>query len=306
MKPIVVVGSINMDLVSQTERIPGPGETITGLGFQMYSGGKGANQAVAVARLGYPSILLGIVGNDIFGRQLLSTLDTFGVDTHHVGSSARSSGTASIVVDANGENTIIVTPGSNLEVTPEYLRSRLEVLRDAGMVLAQLEIPTGTIVWLANYCAEQGIPLILDPAPAMPLPESVLSQIAWFTPNQTEASFYAGAEESEEQMVTRFFGMGVRNVILKQGAEGAFVASANGDRHRVASFPVNVLDTTAAGDAFNGAFCVALMWGQSAAESARFAAAAAAISVTRHGAQPSLASQEEVLALLTESASIIR
>ncbi len=154
MKPIVVVGSINMDLVSQTERIPQPGETLIGSNFQLHSGGKGANQAVAVARLGYPSVLLGVTGDDIFGRQLLSTLNDFGVDTRHIGTAAGSSGTASIVVDARGENTIIVTPGSNLHVTPDYLRTKIDVLRDAGIILAQLEIPIDTIVWLAAYCTD--------------------------------------------------------------------------------------------------------------------------------------------------------
>lgn len=305
MKPIVVVGSINMDLVSQTERIPQPGETVIGSAFQLHSGGKGANQAVAVARLGYPSILLGVLGDDIFGRQLLSTLNDLGVDTEHVGSTAGSSGTASIVVDAHGENTIIVTPGSNRQVTPDYLRTKLDVLRSAGMVLAQLEIPIETVVWLAGCCAELGVPLMLDPAPATPLPPTLLSQVAWFTPNQTEAAFYAGADESTEQKLARFFGMGIRNVILKRGPDGALVAGADGARHRIDAFKVDAIDTTAAGDAFNGAFSVALMRGLSPVESARFAGAAAALSVTRHGAQASLPSQEEVAILLSQAALIL-
>jgi ribokinase len=298
MKPIVVVGSINMDLVSQTERIPRPGETVIGSSFQLHSGGKGANQAVAAARLGYPSILLGAIGDDIFGRQLLSTLDGFGVDTRHIGTAAGSSGSASIVVDAQGENTIIVTPGSNLKVTPDYLQTKLDVLDGAGIILAQLEIPMDTIAWLAGYCAHSGMSLVLDPAPAAELPPSVLSQTTWFTPNETEAAFYAVPGESSEQMLLRFFSVGVKNVVLKQGSDGALVASADGSRERINIFPVSALDTTAAGDAFNGAFCVALMRGKSPGESARFAAAAAAISVTRHGAQSSLPSQAEVMALL--------
>jgi ribokinase len=302
MKPIVVVGSINMDLVSQTKRIPQPGETVIGSGFQMHSGGKGANQAVAVARLDYPSILLGVLGDDIFGRQLLSTLNGFGVETEHIGSTRGSSGTASIVVDARGENTIIVTPGSNDQVTPDYLRTKLDVLRSAGMVLAQLEIPVETVAWLAGCCVELGVPLMLDPAPATLLPPTLLSQVAWFTPNQTEAAFYAGADQSAEQMLGRFFAMGIRNIILKQGPDGAIVASADGTRHRIDAFKVNAIDTTAAGDSFNGAFSVALMRGLSLAESAKFAAAAAALSVTRHGAQTSLPSQEEVATLLSGGA----
>jgi ribokinase len=300
MKPIVVVGSINMDLVSRTERIPRPGETVIGSSFQMHSGGKGANQAVAVARLGYSSILLGVTGDDIFGRQLLSTLKDFGVDTNHVGNVAGSSGTASIVVDARGENTIIVTPGSNHQVTPAYLRTKLDVLRNAGIILAQLEVPIDTIAWLADYCTDSGIPLMLDPAPATELPPAALSRLAWFTPNQTEATFYSAPGESTEQMLVRFFGLGIQNVVLKQGSEGALVASADGSRDKIKIFPVNALDTTAAGDAFNGAFSVALMRGESPAESARFAAAAAAISVTRHGAQSSLPDQEEVMIFIED------
>jgi ribokinase len=298
MKPIVVVGSINMDLVSQTERIPRPGETVIGSSFQLHSGGKGANQAVAVARLGYPSILLGVTGNDIFGLQLLSILKDFGVDTSHIGTSAGSSGTASIVVDGKGENTIIVTPGSNQHVTPSYLRTKLDVLSNAGIILAQLEVPIDTIAWLADFCAGSGIPLMLDPAPATELPPTLLSQVTWFTPNQTEAAFYAALAESTEQMLFRFFGAGIKNVILKQGSDGALIASSDGSRNRVEVFPVDTLDTTAAGDAFNGAFSVALMRGQSPTESARFAAAAAAISVTRHGAQSSLPGEDEVAAFL--------
>jgi ribokinase len=294
MKPIVVVGSINMDLVSQTERIPRPGETVIGSSFQLHPGGKGANQAVAVARLGYPSILLGVTGNDIFGRQLLSTLKDFGIDTSHIGTVAGSSGTASIIVDVNGETTIIVTPGSNLQVTPAYLRTKQDALRGAGMILAQLEIPIDAIAWLADFCANSSIPLVLDPAPATELTIELLSCVTWFTPNQTEADFYSKPAESTEQMLLRFFSLGIKNVILKQGSDGALLASADGLRERIKVFPVNALDTTAAGDAFNGAFSVAVMRGNSPRESAEFAAAAAAISVTRHGAQSSLPSQNEV------------
>jgi ribokinase len=304
MKPIVVVGSINMDLVSHTERIPQPGETLIGSNFQLHSGGKGANQAVAVARLGYPSVLLGVTGEDIFGGQLLSTLDDYGVDTRHIATAAGSSGTASIVVEARGENTIIVTPGSNLRVTPDYLRTKIDVLRGAGIILTQLEIPIDTIVWLAAYCTEHGIPLVLDPAPATTLPTDLLANVTWFTPNQTEAAFYSKAGESTEQMLARFFSLGIKNVILKQGPNGALVAGSDGSRDFIDIFPVKALDTTAAGDAFNGAFCVALMRGQSQAESARFAAAAAAISVTRHGAQPSLPDYDEVLKFLSEKAQV--
>ncbi|HEY5381031.1 MAG TPA: ribokinase [Acidobacteriaceae bacterium] len=298
MKPIVVVGSINMDLVSHAQHLPRPGETIVGTSFHLHSGGKGANQAVAVARLGHPSILLGKIGSDAFGQQLLDTLRDYGVDTQHIEISNGSSGTATIVVDEAGENCIVVTPGANLEVTPHYLRGKMDVLRSAGMVLAQLEIPLPTVEWLARVCEESGIPLILDPAPARLLPQSLLSRVAWFTPNETEAVFYAQGLSGEDGVMSKLQTSGIRNLILKRGPEGAMLVAADGLQHWIEAFPVSALDSTAAGDAFNGAFAVAMLRGYAPVESARFAAAAAAISVTREGAQPSLPTGEETEELL--------
>jgi ribokinase len=298
MKPIVVVGSINMDLVSRIERIPRPGETLIGSLFEIHSGGKGANQAVAIARLGYPSILLGALGNDIFGQKLLATLTDYGVDTSHTDVVSGASGVASIVVDAAGENTIIVTPGANAQVTPEYLSSKREILRGAGMVLAQLEIPVTTVDWLAGICADYGVPFMLDPAPACPLPSSTVRNVAWFTPNETEAAFYSGEAQTIEETLTALANMGVANIVLKRGAEGAILATQGEIFPSTETFSVDAVDTTAAGDAFNGAFAVGLMQGNSVAESARFAAAAAAVSVTRRGAQPSLPDKTEVSSFL--------
>jgi len=291
-----------MDLVSRTDRIPSPGETINGTAFEMHSGGKGANQAVAVARLGHPSILLGATGDDLFGHQLQSTLNESGVDTSHINIVHGSSGVASITVDSSGENTIIVVPGANLKVTPAYLSTKLDVIKEAAMVLAQLEIPLETIEWLANVCADHGVPLMLDPAPARRLPLSLLRNVTWFTPNQTETSFYWTEGDTTEQNLSCLFEMGIANIILKQGSEGAVIAAADGTREQVAAFPVNAIDTTAAGDAFNGAFAVGLARGNSIKASAQFAAAAAAISVTRRGAQSSLPNEDEVAAFLKTNA----
>jgi ribokinase len=301
MKPIVVVGSINMDLVSRTESFPKIGETVTGLGFEMHSGGKGANQAVAIARLGYPAILLGAVGTDLFGQNLLSTLKSYGVDISHVKVEGETSGTASIVVDAHGENAIIVTPGANLAVYTKYLKTKLDILKNAGLVLTQLEIPLETVEWLADCCCRLNVPLMLDPAPARALSTSLLQKITWFTPNEIEAAFYSRNEKEPEQSLTHLFEEGIENVILKQGRKGALVAMADGRREWIDAFAVDALDTTAAGDAFNGAFAVSLMKGNSVRQSARFAAAAAAVSVSRRGAQPSLAQETEVLSLLAHS-----
>jgi len=301
MKPIVVVGSINMDLVSRTESFPKIGETVTGLGFEMHSGGKGANQAVAIGRLGYPAILLGAVGSDLFGQNLLSTLKSYGVDTSHVKVEGKTSGTASIVVDARGENAIIVTPGANAAVDSEYLKTKLDLLKNAGLVLTQLEIPLETVEWLADCCCRHNVPLMLDPAPARSLPTSLLQKITWFTPNEIEAAFYSGNRDEPEESLAYFSRERIKNVILKQGRKGALVATADGHREWIDAFAVDVLDTTAAGDAFNGAFAVSLMKGNTVRQSARFAAAAAAVSVSRRGAQPSLAQESEVLSLLTHT-----
>ena len=196
-KPIVVVGSINMDLVATAQHIPAGGETILGTDFKMHPGGKGANQAVAVARVGYPVQLIGQLGEDDIGKQLRAGLNGAGVDTSAVGTVSGSSGVALITVAENGENSIVVAPGSNNQVLPGYLDQHAALIRKAGMVLAQLEIPLESVLHLAKLCAEANVPLVLDPAPARELPTSLFSQLTWFTPNETEASFYLGHKVAE-------------------------------------------------------------------------------------------------------------
>jgi ribokinase len=304
VKPIVVVGSINMDLVASTEHIPSVGETIQGTGFQFQPGGKGANQAVAVAKLGYPVRMIGKVGDDSFGAQLRSRLEESGVDTAGVGVSSGSSGIALVVVSQNGENSIIVIPGANATVTPEFLQQKRDIISSAGLVLTQLEIPLKTVEYLASMCERQNIPLILDPAPARPLPRKLLESVAWFTPNETEAAFYAGSgngpdDSSSLRYVTeKLAGNGVKSIVLKLGDRGAFVALDANHQEMLKSEPVKAIDTTAAGDAFNGAFAMGLLLWKDPFQSAHFANAAAAISVTRFGAQVSMASMSEVQQLL--------
>jgi ribokinase len=297
-KPIVVVGSLNIDLVVHAGRIPAAGETLTGEDFQVHPGGKGGNQAVAVARLGYPVQMIGRVGNDDFGRRLLGQLSEAGVDARCVASTETSTGVAMIVVTPEGENSIVVSPGANASLRPADLDANLEEIRSAGIVLAQLEIPVETVLHLARLCAREGVPLVLDPAPAAELPEELTRAVAWFTPNETEAAFYRDVcwtgDESPAEIVQRLAGRGLRNIVLKMGNRGVYVATADGKSVALSSFAVEAVDTTGAGDCFNGAFATGLMLGKDVLESARFASAAAALSVARPGAQPSMPSRPEV------------
>jgi len=303
-KPIVVVGSINTDLVAVTKRVPAAGETVTGSDFQIHPGGKGANQAVAVARLGYPVRLIGRLGNDTFGAELRTHLETAGVEITGVSTSDGASGVAVIVVSGHGENSIVLAPGANSKVTPEDLDANISILRSAGMVLAQLEIPLETVEYLARVCARENVPLILDPAPARDLPPGIFKDIAWFTPNQTEAAFYLGNKHIDSnpqppaEIAKILLSNGCRGVALMMGAHGTYLASRGDIGCLVPAFSVHAIDTTAAGDAFNAGFATALMLGKPPLDSAAFAAAVAAISVTRTGAQPSMPSMAEVEAFM--------
>jgi ribokinase len=302
-KPIVVVGSINIDLVASTQKIPAPGETISGHDFQLHPGGKGANQAVAVARLGYPVHMIGRVGDDAFGIQLREQLVAAGVETAAVKTSAGPSGVAVIVVAASGENSIVVVPGANALVSPEDLEDQVTLIRSAGMVLTQLETPLETVLHLAALCRREGVPLMLDPAPARALPRELIEAVTWFTPNESEAAFFnAESDGTDDAIAEALLKTGSAGVVLKLGARGAFVATREGLRAAVSSFSVAAVDTTAAGDCFNGAFATALCLGKDPVESARYGAAAAAIAVTRMGAQPSMPTADEVQAMLDGAA----
>ncbi len=293
-KPIVVVGSINMDLVASTPRIPRAGETLIGTNFAMTPGGKGANQAVAVARLGYPVSMVGMVGEDVFGRALLDNLIASGVDTAAVASIAGPSGVAPITVSATGENSIVVVPGANGKVTSAFINQQKSLLCSAGLVLCQLELPIETVSHTLRVCADAGVPVILDPAPAAPLPDSVWKQIAWFTPNETEAASYVDGASTPAAAAQALIARGLRGVVLKRGSEGAWLAQQGRPGIVVPSFPVEAIDTVAAGDCFNGAFAVALLEGRDPQAAASFASAAAAISVTRRGAQASMPTRADV------------
>jgi ribokinase len=293
-KRIVIVGSITMDLVTRTPRIPAIGQTLIGTNFETTPGGKGANQAAAAARLGYPVAMVAKVGDDAYGPQLVENLKRAGVETSAISQVAGSSGLAPMFVADDGLNAIVVVPGANSKMDRETVDRHADLIRSAGMVLCQLELPIDTLSYTLDFCARAGVPAMLDPAPAAALPDAVWEQVAWFTPNETEAAFYVGDGVSVEESANRLLATGLRGVVLKRGGEGAYVAIAGGKARWVKPFKVDAIDTVAAGDCFNGAFAVALLEENDPWTAARFANAAAAICVTRKGAAASMPSRAEV------------
>lgn len=299
-RPIVVVGSVNLDLVSVGKRIPLPGETVKGEKFQTFHGGKGANQAVGVARLGYPASMIAKVGDDDFGRRLRHGLRAAGVNVRAVSSAGgTASGVALISVDRNGQNSITVVPGANDQLLPQDLEEFLPQLRSAGIILTQLEIPMESVEYLCSVAQRFQIPLMLDPAPARPIPRKMLRQVTYLTPNETETCVLCGAAPGELNLSTvdRFAASllgGAANVIVKMGKYGAWLASNDGFAKMVPAFKVKAIDSTAAGDAFNAGLAVALMDGMDLAEAVRFGAAVGALSTTRAGAQTSMPTASEV------------
>jgi ribokinase len=301
-KPIVIVGSVTMDMVTRSPQIPRIGQTVIGTGFETTPGGKGANQAVAAAHLGYPVQMVGMVGDDVYGPALLDNLARAGVDTSAMMQVQGASGLAPIFLAENGENSIVVVRGANGKVDAAFVDRNSELIRAAGIVLCQLELQMETVNHTLALCADAGVPVMLDPAPAAPLEDAVWQQVAWFTPNETEAALYVGDGLKPEDAAQKLLAKGLRGVVLKRGAEGAYVAVAGGQAAWVRPFRVEALDTVAAGDCFNGAFAVGLMEGNDPWAAARFASAAAAISVTRRGAQASMPTRNEVERFLAEQA----
>ena len=304
-KKIVVVGSVNVDFAVRAPRLPVEGETVSRAKFDIFFGGKGGNQAVAAARLGAPTSMVARVGDDAFGKQLRVSLREAGVNVRGVQTARKvHTGTAFVIIGQRGANQIVVAPGANATLGVADLTRNSSLLRSAGLILAQLEVPQAPIAKLAEMAHEYGVPFILDPGPARKLPLSLLRRVSILTPNETEACFLTGRKpkrldrRSGVQLCRRLLKLGPRIVILTLGGQGAVVAEYGREAVHVPGFKVKAVDTTAAGDAFNGALAVALLEDATVPEAVRFANAAAALSVTKPGAQPSLPSRRAVLSFL--------
>ncbi|RXZ80874.1 ribokinase [Paenibacillaceae bacterium] len=300
MGTILAAGSINMDVVNGVAAFPLPGETITGKGTEYHPGGKGANQAVAAARSGSPVVMLGAVGSDSTGQTMLAELQAAGIRTSHMMIKEGHSGMAFITVSDAGENTIVLSPGSNSLFSPGDIS--LELLQEADMVLLQNEIPWETNKALMQAAADSDCKVVYNPAPAHRLDTEILPMIDTLVLNETEASVITGQEVSDlagaEQAAEGLIRLGVRNVIITLGSSGSYYASQLGETLHMPAFKVEAVDTTAAGDTFIGAYAASLHQGRSRASALGYATAAAAIAVTKAGAQHSVPYADEIAAFL--------
>lgn len=295
---VAVVGSSNTDMVVKTSRFPNPGETLIGGEFFVFPGGKGANQAVAAARMGAEVRLICAVGSDSFGEQAIASYEKEGIVTDAIEKvNGFASGIALITVNAQGENEIVVAPGANDRLLPSHLNKNLTVLQKSDIILAQLEIPLETIGFLAAFSQSENIPFILNPAPAKDLETLILNNLFAITPNQTEAELLTGIKidsiSTARQSAKTLKSRGVKNIVITLGKEGVYYLGAEGDFHLPAS-KVKAIDSTAAGDVFNGVLAAGLAKGLSWKESIERSNKAAALSVTRMGAQNSAPYEFEI------------
>ena len=298
MQVIIVVGSLNMDLVIQAENIPRPGETVLGYGFKQIPGGKGANQADAIAKLGAKVSMIGAVGEDSFGETLQESLRKDGVDVTYVLEKAGvATGVAAIIVEKSGNNAITVASGANFNLTEKDVESAENVLAEGDILLTQLETPLDTVIYSLKKAKYMGMKTILNPAPGRQLPEEVFTYTDVITPNETELELLTGMPVSTmyeiEKASKTLLDKGLQNVLVTLGSNGALHVDLEGAQH-YKGHKVKAVDTTAAGDCFNGALAVGLSEGKDLKDSIKFAMAAAALSVTRLGAQTSLPIRSEV------------
>ena len=299
MSDILVIGSLNADLVVRAPRFPSPGETISGEDLAIIPGGKGANQAVAAARQGAQVSMLGRVGNDSFGPTLTDNLQQNHVDTTYVLTDSSATGTAIIVVDANGQNSIVLSPGANGKVSLADVDAY--PFQSVDMLLLQFEIPLETVIHAASVARQYGLRVILNPAPARPIPNSLLADVDILVPNESELQLLSGQPvtdtDSAKSAAQALLEKGVKTVIVTLGANGALLVTDEKTTH-VPTFKVEVVDTTAAGDAFIGGLAAALLKGKPLEEAVRYGNASGALAATKFGAQPSLPSRDEVERLL--------
>jgi len=291
---IIVIGSLNADLVVRAPRFPQPGETISGDDLQVIPGGKGANQAVAAARLGANVSMLGRVGKDNFGDFLLDNLQSNHVNTSLIQRDDASTGTATIIVDENGQNSIVLSAGANGKVSPSDVE--LASFSTFNLLLLQLEIPTPTVLSAAKLARQNGVRVILNPAPAKELPDELISLADFIIPNETELSLLTGMDvndiPSAKQAAHELLKRGAQNVIITLGGKGALIINRKTSTH-VDTYSVDVIDTTAAGDAFIGGFAVSLE-SSGLLDAVRYGCACGALATTKFGAQPSLPTKEDV------------
>ena len=298
MKKIIVIGSSNVDMVVRTSHLPAPGETILGGEFFMNQGGKGANQAVAIKRLGGNLIFMAKLGNDVLGRQSVGYFKKEGIDTRYIALDEDSaSGVALISVDDHAENSIVVASGANMLLNEQDVDKMLEEMCEGDILLMQLEIPLQTVEYAARKAFGKGVKVVLNPAPARSLPKELFRHLYMVTPNRIEAEMLTGikiANDADvEKVAEEICAMGVRNVIITLGSKGCLIRE-EGVSYRIDAFKVEPIDTTAAGDTFNGALCVGLSEGMDLKQAAVMASKASSIAVTRMGAQSSIPYREEL------------
>lgn len=301
-KKLTVLGSINADHVISVPYFSKPGETLTGDNYQLVYGGKGANQAVAAARLGANVEFIGCVGSDVIGETMKNAFSQEGIDTTNIYSiSQEMTGMAFIQVAQSGENSIVLARGANAHLDEKLVRHSEAKIAQSNYLLMQLETPISGVEFAAKIAQENGVKVVLNPAPARDLSDTLLSMIDIITPNETEAEILTGVRVSDEQSAAEaaqvFHKKGIDCVMITLGEKGVFV-SQHGETRIINGFRVKAVDTTAAGDTFNGGFVTALLEGQSFEHAVRFGQAAAAISVTRKGAQPSIPTCQETLEFL--------
>jgi ribokinase len=303
-KKITVIGSINMDLVIKASRMPKPGENLFAQGFKMIPGGKGANQAVSVAKLGEKSHLVGKIGEDVFGEKLLKGVEGFGINTDYVFKDADTpTGVAFIIVTEEGENSILIANGANGNLSPEDIKGAEAIIENSDLVLLQLEIPLETVGYAVKLSNKHKVPIVLDAGPPPKSFPDFFTRADILSPNELEAEALTGVKikdlKSAKASAQKLLNTGIKRVVLKLGADGALLATRDGIKH-IKGIKVHSVDTTAAGDAFTAGLAVAYAQGKTLEEAAVFANYVGALTVTKFGAQPSIPSMDEVELFIKE------